>query len=298
MVQIRRKEPARYTDREDAGRALAAALEPSLQAAEPLILALPRGGVPVAAVVADRFQAPLDVVMVRKVGVPNYPELAMGAIASIGGRIETVRNGHVLREIRDSAGAFATVAAQEEAELARRERLYREGLDPLAVRGRCVVIVDDGVATGATMRAAIAALRAQKAGSVIAAAPVFLASAEGTVGELVDTLVNPWSAPNLPAVGSAYETFPQVSDDEVRRLLTAGRERRLGSMTDYPDLPEAYRSYLTTLDESTAAAILPVLKQSVAGGEHGVLVTTNLGPDTQAEVSSEVPFGEVRETVR
>ncbi|GAB3536097.1 phosphoribosyltransferase [Arthrobacter tecti] len=294
----RRKEPARYADREDAGHALAASLKPVLAGPSPLILALPRGGVPVAAVVAEEYRAPLDVVMVRKVGVPEFPELAMGAIASIGGHLETVRNAHVLHEMREPDAAFARVAAREEQELARRERLYRAGMDPLSVAGRTVVIVDDGVATGATMRAAIAALRAQEAGAVVAAAPVFLGSALEAISELADALVSPWSAPNLPAVGSAYRTFPQVTDSEVRQLLSAARGRRLGNMTDYLDLPDAYQTYLTTLDDDAAAAVLPVLKQSAAGGEHGVLVTTNLGPDTQAEVSPEVPFGEVRETVR
>lgn len=292
------KEPARYTDREDAGRTLAVALEPVLDSVRPLILALPRGGVPVAAVVADTYQAPLDVVMVRKVGVPQYPELAMGAIASIGGGVETVRNAHVLADVRDADAVFSQVAERERAELQRRERLYREGMEPLTVVDQTVVLIDDGVATGATMLAAVAALRKAGAQRIVAAAPVFLSAAAETVGERVDGLVNPWAAPNLPAVGSAYRGFEQVSDDEVRRLLREASGRSLGTMTDYSELPDAYRAYLAGLDDSTAAALMPVLKQSVAGGEHGVLITTNLGPDTQAEVSSEVPFGEVRETVR
>lgn len=295
---ITQNEPDRYADREDAGRRLAVALQPVLVGLEPLILALPRGGVPVAAVVADAYEAPLDVVMVRKVGVPQYPELAMGAIASIGGSVETVRNARVLAEVRHADAVFAEIAEREQAELARRERLYRQGLKPLTVAGKAVVIVDDGVATGATMLAAVAALRKAGAERILAAAPVFLAFAEDTVGELVDELVNPWSASNLPAVGSAYETFPQVSDEEVRRLLREARERSLGTMTDYSDLPDSYRAYLAGLEDSTAAALIPVFKQSVAEGQHGVLITTNLGPDTQAEVSPEVPFGEVRETVR
>ena len=180
----------------------------------------------------------------------------------------------------------------------RRERLYREGLGPLEVSAATVVIIDDGVATGATMLAAVAALRKAGAGRIIAAAPVFLGSAAGTIQASVDELVNLWSAPDLPAVGSAYRSFDQVPDAEVRRLLRDVRGRSLGTMTDYSDLPESYRAYLAGLDDSTAAALMPVLKQSVAGGEHGVLITTGLGPDTQAEVSAEVPFGEVRETVR
>lgn len=293
-----RTEPDRYADREDAGRQLAIALEPVLTGSKPLVLGLPRGGVPVAAVVADAYEAPLDVVMVRKVGVPEFPELAMGAIASIGGSIETVRNTHVLAGVRDADAVFASVAEREQAELLRRERLYREGMEPLAVTGETVVIVDDGVATGATMRAAVAALRNAGADRIIAAAPVFLASAADMVGELVDEVISPWSASNLPAVGSAYRRFEQVQDEEVQRLLREACGRSLGTMTDYSDLPDSYRAYLAGLDDSTAAALMPVLKQSVAGGEHGVLITTGLGPDTQAEVSPEVPFGEVRETVR
>ena len=290
--------PERYADREDAGRQLAVALEPVLTGSRPLVLGLPRGGVPVAAVVADAFDAALDVVMVRKVGVPEFPELAMGAIASIGGSVETVRNPHVLAGVRDAGAVFARIAEREQVELLRRERLYRGGMEPLTVNGETVVIVDDGVATGATMRAAAAALRSAGADRIIAAAPVFLTSAAETVGELVDDLINPWSASNLPAVGSAYHRFEQVQDEEVQRLLREARGRSLGTMTDYSDLPDSYRAYLAGLDDSTAAALMPVLKQSVAGGEHGVLITTGLGPDTQAEVSPEVPFGEVRETVR
>lgn len=290
--------PERYADREDAGRQLAVALEPLLTGSKPLVLGLPRGGVPVAAVVADSYEAALDVVMVRKVGVPQFPELAMGAIASIGGSIETVRNAHVLAGVRDADAVFASVAEREHAELLRRERLYRGGMEPLAVAGETVVIVDDGVATGATMRAAVAAIRSAGADRIIAAAPVFLTSAAEMVGELVDELIAPWSAANLPAVGSAYHRFEQVQDEEVQRLLREARGRSLGTMTDYSDLPESYRAYLAELDESTAAALMPVFKQSVAGGEHGVRVITGLGPGLQAETSSEVPFGEIRETVR
>lgn len=288
----------RYDDREDAGACLSTALEAAVTEADPLILALPRGGVPVAAVVALEHRAPLDVVMVRKVGVPQYPELAMGAIASIGGTLEIVRNERILQDLRDADAVFARTAAAERAELDRREQLYRQGLAPLNVAGRCVVLVDDGVATGATMRAAAAATRKAGARRIIAAAPVFLSSAAESVGEVADDVISPWRDGNLPAVGSAYQDFPQVPDEEVGRLLRAARERRLGSMTDYEDLPESYRNYLDTLDDSTARAVMPVLKQSVAGGEHGVLITTGLGADTQAEVSAEVPFGEVRETVR
>ncbi|GAA2173424.1 phosphoribosyltransferase [Arthrobacter parietis] len=292
------EEPHRYADRADAGRQLAIAVHPIAAQLNPVVLALPRGGVPVAVCVAEALGAPLDVVMVRKVGVPECPELAMGAVASIGGAMETVRNAKVLADVRNADAVFARVAEREQEELVRRERLYREGLGPLEVSAATVVIIDDGVATGATMLAAVAALRKAGAGRIIAAAPVFLGSAAGTIQASVDELVNLWSAPDLPAVGSAYRSFDQVPDAEVRRLLRDVRGRSLGTMTDYSDLPESYRAYLAGLDDSTAAALMPVLKQSVAGGEHGVLITTDLGPDTQAEVSAEVPFGEVRETVR
>src|SRR5688500_366255 len=125
------EEPERYVDRADAGRLLATALTPVVEADELLVLALPRGGVPVAAVVAEALGAPLDVVMVRKVGVPSFPELAMGALASIGGAVETVRNPHVLEQVRDADAVFAAVAKRELAELQRREALYREGMEPL-----------------------------------------------------------------------------------------------------------------------------------------------------------------------
>ncbi len=297
-MKLRRSSAARYTDREDAGKSLASALLPVLVGADPIILALPRGGVPVGAIVADALGAPLDVVMVRKVGVPKFPELAMGAIASVGGRLQTVRNEHVLRDLREADAAFTRVASRETEELRRREAAYRGGLPELNVRGRTVVVVDDGVATGATMRAAIAALRSQSAERIVAAAPVFLGSARAVVGVVADDLVCPWPDANLPAVGSAYAGFTQVGDEEVQRLLSLARGRRLEFMTDYADLPEAYRAYLSNLDANTADALLPVLKQSVAGGEHGVLVSPDLGPDTQAEVSPEVPYGEIREATR
>lgn len=228
-------EPERYTDREDAGRQLAVALQPQLAGIQPLILALPRGGVPVAGVVADTFGARLDVVLVRKVGVPEYPELAMGAIASIGGTIDTVRNPEVLAGVRDAEAVFSRVAKREQAELLRREQLYRQDLGPLLVEGETVVLVDDGVATGATMLAGVAALRRAGAARIIAAAPVFLGSGAQTVNKQVDEVVSPWLAPNLPAVGSAYETFGQVPDEEVRRLLQEARGRSLGTMTDHPE---------------------------------------------------------------
>lgn len=229
------KEPDRYADREDAGRQLAVSLQAVLRGIEPVILALPRGGVPVAGVIADAFGAPLDVLLVRKVGVPQYPELAMGAIASIGGSIETVRNPEVLAGVRDADAVFGAVAQRERAELLRREQLYRQGMGPLLVEGETVVLVDDGVATGATMLAGVAALRKAGAARIIAAAPVFLGSGAQVVGKQVDGVVNPWLAPNLPAVGSAYETFGQVPDEEVRRLLHEARRRSFGTMMDRPE---------------------------------------------------------------
>ncbi|WP_028281211.1 phosphoribosyltransferase family protein [Arthrobacter sp. H5] len=214
---------SRYADRLDAARLLADALDNLPKQDNPLVLGLPRGGVPVAAVLADRLGADMDVIMVRKVGVPGFPELAMGAIAAVGGHVETVRNPHVLEEVANAAESFAEVSAREQRELDRRELLYRGGRPPVNIAGRCVVIVDDGVATGATMRSAIAAVRALRPAAIIATAPVFLGHAYEEISKLADQVVCPWVAPRLGAVGQAYQQFTQVSDEEVQRLLGGGK---------------------------------------------------------------------------
>ncbi|HEU4850019.1 MAG TPA: phosphoribosyltransferase family protein [Terrimesophilobacter sp.] len=212
----------RFVDREDAGRALAADLA-DVDGANAIVLGLPRGGVPVAAVVAEALGAPLDVVVARKIGVPGQPEVAMGALASIAGSVVTVRNESVLRSVgSDAQRRFDEVAARERVELERRQELYRAGLPPLEVRGKDVVLVDDGIATGATMRAAVMALAASGPASVIVAVPVGPADALGEIGELVDRVVCVSVPEPFWAVGQAYVGFTQTTDDEVRRLLGVG----------------------------------------------------------------------------
>jgi putative phosphoribosyl transferase len=240
----------RFADREDAGRALAALLvnrgvpvsrsvpgDPgtSAEAAGTLaiVLGLPRGGVPVAAVVADALGAPLDVLVVRKVGTPGQPEVAMGAIASIADAIVTVRNDGVLRAAGPEAlRRFDALTARERVELERRQRRYRTGLPPLEVAGRDVVLVDDGIATGATMRAAVAALAATASGdaagsggpaSVTVAVPVAPADALAEVTALVDRVACVEVPDPFWAVGQAYVDFTQTTDDEVARLLLSAR---------------------------------------------------------------------------
>ena len=235
----------RFSDREDAGRALAAALRASgvladVDGASAIVLGLPRGGVPVAAVVAVALGAPLDVLVVRKIGVPSQPEVAMGAIASIAGSIVTVRNESVLRAAgADARRRFDEVAARERVELERRQELYRAGLPSLDVAGRHVVLVDDGIATGATMRAAVMALapagssdaggsagvassgagEATGPASVTVAVPVGPADTIAELRALVDRVVCVSVPEPFWAVGQAYVDFTQTTDVEVARLL-------------------------------------------------------------------------------
>ena len=211
-----------YADRADAGRRLAAAVADAVPApADAVVLGLPRGGVPVAAELAAALSAPLDVLVVRKLGMPGSPEVAMGAIASVGGELAIVAND----ELRDHAAvyggtdAWADTLARERRELERRVGAYRAGRTPLDLAGRTVFLVDDGVATGATLRAAAAAARTLGPARIVAAAPVVLPGARSAVEASVDLLVCPWYPHSFLGVGQAYADFAQTSDDEVRRLL-------------------------------------------------------------------------------
>jgi predicted phosphoribosyltransferase len=208
-----------FHDRVEAGRLLAEAVAAHLRDRTNLIvLALPRGGVPVGYEVARALGAPLDVFIVRKLGVPRHEELAMGAIASGGVR---VMNEDVLRHVPVPAGEIEAVAAREQAELLRREKSYRGSKPPLDVRGKTVVVVDDGLATGSTMRAAVRALRAMDAGSIVVAVPV---AARETCDDLraeVDDIVCLRTPEPFQAVGLWYEDFSQTSDEEVHELLGA-----------------------------------------------------------------------------
>ena len=204
-------------DRAAAGRALADALEAQYGNADALVLALPRGGVPVAHQVAERLGAELDVMLVRKLGAPSQPELAAGAIASGGIR---VLNPDVIAGLGVSESALDAIAARETRELERRERLYRGDRARPQIAGRCVILIDDGVATGATMRAAIAALRQQQPERVVVAVPVAAADTLMRLRGEADDVVCLASPSPFWSIGQWYRDFTQVSDDEVRRLLS------------------------------------------------------------------------------
>jgi predicted phosphoribosyltransferase len=209
----------RFHDRAEAGALLAEALTRYEGAPGVLVLALPRGGVAVAAEVARRLGAPLDAILVRKLGVPGHEELAMGAIASGGVRI-------LSEEVIEALGIpdrdIAAVAAAEEHELDRREQAYRGRRTAPAVGGKTVILVDDGLATGATMRAAVAAIRSQSPRHLVVAVPVAPAATCAQLRAEVDDLVCLRMPERFQSVGEWYEDFEQTSDDEVRRLLGIG----------------------------------------------------------------------------
>lgn len=212
----------RFTDRADAGRQLASALAALVTDRDALVLGLPRGGMPVAAEIASALDLPLDVLCVRKLGVPFQPELAMGALAS-GGAI--VRNEDVLAMVPSAESAFQRVLEDERVELERRERAYRGGAAELDVRARTVIVVDDGLATGATMDAAVQALRTLGAKSIIVAVPVASPEAVERVRRDADDVVCLNAPSFFGAVGSFYEAFDQTSDEEVTTLLASARGR-------------------------------------------------------------------------
>lgn len=204
-----------YSDRAEAGAVLAAALR-EREPDAPAVLALPRGGVPVAKPCADALNAPLDVFVVRKLGAPGQPELALGAIATGGVR---VLNDRVVSRLRISHEELERVAAEELTELRRRERAYRGNRQPLEITGRTVLLVDDGLATGATMRAAIAALRRREPARLLVAVPVGSPATCAELSPAVDGLVCLWAPSSFRAVGQGYADFSPTTDDEVRSAL-------------------------------------------------------------------------------
>jgi putative phosphoribosyl transferase len=208
----------RFRDRTEAGQLLGRELEARLGAIDgAIVLALPRGGVPVGYEVAKALGAPLDVFIVRKLGVPGHEELAMGAIASGGVR---VLNRDVLDYARVTQQQLDGVVAREERELARREAEYRGNRASLDVRGRTVIIVDDGLATGSTMRAAVQALRAMEPKRVIVAVPVGAAQTCDDFREIADEIVCLRTPEPFEAVGLWYDDFTQTTDAEVHALLS------------------------------------------------------------------------------
>ena len=210
----------RFADRRAAGQALGERLSAEgIPRGDTVVLGLPRGGVLVAAGVAAALAAPLDVLVVRKLGLPWQPELAMGAIAAVGDAVETVRVGTVLAAAGVDPETFERVRQQELEELRRRETAYRDGRPPVAVAGTYVIVVDDGLATGATMRAAVVAVRRQAPLSITAAVPVGSPSACSALAEVVDDLVCLSTPRGFRAVGQAYRDFTETSDAEVRAAL-------------------------------------------------------------------------------
>ena len=208
----------RFRDRTDAGLALAGAARRRIGGDDVVVLGLPRGGVPVAAEVATALGAPLDVFVVRKLGTPGHRELAMGAIASGGIR---VLNDEVVKWYGIPPEAIDAVAREEERELGRREIAYREGRDGVPLEGRVVILIDDGLATGSTMMAAVKAVRQRAPGRVIVAVPVGARETCGALAAVADEVVCLRMPEPFSAVGQWYLDFDQTSDDEVRKLLRA-----------------------------------------------------------------------------
>ena len=212
-------QPQRFRNRTDAGRQLAEKLAAYANRPGVLVLALPRGGVPVGVEVARALGAPLDVFLVRKLGVPGYEELAMGAVATGGVR---VLNDEIVRGLGISDHEIDAAAARELQELARRERLYRGDRPPPDIAGRTVILVDDGLATGATMRAAIASVRQQQPARIVVAVPTASPDTCEALKAEADDVVCAMTPEPFLAVGHWYEDFMQTTDDEVRELLARG----------------------------------------------------------------------------
>ncbi len=203
-------------NRKAAGQALARALRAYGDRDDVIVLALPRGGVPVAAEVAAALGAPLDLMLVRKLGTPGYRELAMGAIAS--GSTE-VMNQEIVRSLGITHEAIERVASEERKELKRREQAYRGQRPWPSLADQCVILVDDGLATGATMRAAVAAVRSQRPARIVVAVPVAPADTIALLGKVADEVVCCAQPEPFNAIGQWYVDFSQVSDNEVRQML-------------------------------------------------------------------------------
>src|SRR5437588_11043742 len=212
-----------FPDRAEAGRLLGLKLSKYAGRDDVIVLGLPRGGVPVAYEVAQALRAPLDVFIVRKLGVPGFEELAAGAIASGGVR---VLNEDVMRALPNADEIIEAVTQRETAELERREQEYRDGRPAPEIRGRTVILIDDGLATGATMRAAVKALRQRRAAKIVVAVPVGPPDTCKEFEDEADEVVCASAPAFFQAVGQYYEDFSQTSDEEVRELLTKAAQLR------------------------------------------------------------------------
>jgi predicted phosphoribosyltransferase len=208
----------RFVNRRHAGAVLARQLQHFADRPDLVVLALPRGGVPVAFEVAQSLGAPMDVFVVRKLGMPGHPELAMGAIASGGVR---VMNEDIFTWYRPSTAAIEAVTRAELTELERRERAYRNGRPSLPIEGRTVILVDDGLATGSSMRAAVLAIRRLRPSRVVVAVPVGAREACEALRAIADEVVCALTPEPFSAVGLWYSDFSQTTDDEVRQLLSS-----------------------------------------------------------------------------
>ena len=215
-----------FLDRTDAGQVLARGLQQYKNQPDVLILGLPRGGVPVAYEVARELNAPLDVFVVRKLGVPGHEELGMGAIATGGVRI--LHEG-IVREVGISPETIEAVSAREQAELERRERLYRGDRPAPTIKGRTVVIIDDGLATGSTMKAAIQAVRQQDPRRLIVAVPTAPSETCEQLKGSADEVVCPLTPDPFFAVGGSYADFTQITDEEVRELIASAANLSSGT---------------------------------------------------------------------
>jgi putative phosphoribosyl transferase len=219
----------RFRNRQEAGQLLALELADCADKKDCIVLALPRGGVPVAHELSQALRLPLDILVVRKLGVPGHEELAMGAIASGGIRII---NPHTLSALGISSGALAEVERRELIEMERRERLYRGNKVPLEVREKTVILVDDGIATGATIRAAIASLRQRGARRIVVASPVAPESVVISLSNIAEEVICVLKPRDFGGVGWWYEDFSQTSDEEVRHMLNLESEQQSAS-SDY-----------------------------------------------------------------
>jgi len=206
-----------FVDRTEAGRKLAKALA-RYKSQQPLVLALPRGGVPVAAEVAAELDAPLDLILVRKIGVPYQPELAMGAVVD-GAEPVTVRNEEVIRLVGVSEPEFNTIRDQQLAEIERRRKVYLGDRPHTPLAGRCIIVIDDGIATGATTRAALRATRLRKPSRLVLAVPVAPTDTLEKLRGEADEVVCLEDYENFGAIGLFYSDFRQTSDEEVIELL-------------------------------------------------------------------------------